>query len=310
MCSNYIKTRDQKTVQELARREALRKFHTLFDFQFVDCEDDYLDQVLMTFDEFKDALRKKRQLLRHLLPNVYDYERFFTYKGETDFLVISESSLPVFTEYCRSLFKNSFLKMEYLFPKLVLVRNRALANELDELDPRVLHSSSSNLVTSKHLPALEPAQSSSRVGLSRRSPTSWASPARRPRTCGTRGRRRCAARRCASRACSGCWRSTRGSGRTRRPSGGLTRVMDEEEFKRNHFYNSHKLKETNLSNVMLKQLPHLKQSSKLSNAAKVNNDLKQYYKTKEDMRSMKIEVLRMNGKPVQQILNETIGRSF
>lgn len=164
MCNNYLKTRDQKTVLELSRREALRKFHTLFDFRFIECEDDFLDQVLMTFDEFTAILSAKPALLRQLLPNVYDYERFFTFQIENDFIVISEDSLPSFTRYCQGLFRNSFLKMEYLFPKIVLVKTRKeSAKGPEEVDARILHSSNSNLVNSKHLPAIENLSHSKRV---------------------------------------------------------------------------------------------------------------------------------------------------
>lgn len=90
----------------------------------------------------------------------------------------------------------------------------------------------------------------------------------------------------------------------------LSRVIDEEEFRKQHFSRTQNQKQRNLSSLMLKPLPNLKMNNKLFNTKKVNSDLKQYYRTKENMRNMKIEVLKMNGKPVQQILNETIGPTF
>lgn len=123
-----------------------------------------LDQELRTFDEFIRLLEAKSGLLGQILPNVYDYERFFRFKIENDFVVINEDALPEFTRYCRALLQNPFMKMECLFPKIALIQRRqtsALAPS--EPDPRILHSSNSNLANSKHLPAIESALQSKRV---------------------------------------------------------------------------------------------------------------------------------------------------
>lgn len=127
MCNNYIKTRDQKTVLELSRREAERKFNALFEYEYVDRDEDFLDQILVTFPEFKAILEKKANLLRQLLPNVYDYEKFFMYKTETDFIVLSEKTLPAFADYCRGVLKSASIKMDFLFPKVVLLRSRKIS---------------------------------------------------------------------------------------------------------------------------------------------------------------------------------------
>lgn len=60
----------------------------------------------------------------------------------------------------------------------------------------------------------------------------------------------------------------------------------------------------------LKHVQNFKVSTKTFQANKVNRDLKKYYKIKDEMKNMKIDFMKMNGKSVQQILNETIGGSF
>jgi hypothetical protein len=169
MCNNYVKTKDQKTVLELSRRESLRKFHALFEYKYTDKSDDYLDQILMTFSEFTTILKYKNNLLKQLLPNVYDYEKFFTFQIENDFVIINEKSLPNFTKYCRGIFKHSSINIDYLFPKIILLKNQRNFDKSSELMEEniqyKLHSSSSNLINSKLFPTIDSTQNSKRVFL-------------------------------------------------------------------------------------------------------------------------------------------------
>jgi hypothetical protein len=132
MCNNYIKTKDQKTVLELSRREAERKFNALFGYKYINKNDDFLDQILVTFSEFKIILQNKQNLLSQLLPNVYDYEKFFTYRTEHDFIIINEKSLPSFAKYCKGVLKDSTIKMEFLFPKIIIMKNRHISFKKSE----------------------------------------------------------------------------------------------------------------------------------------------------------------------------------
>jgi uncharacterized membrane protein (DUF106 family) len=86
--------------------------------------------------------------------------------------------------------------------------------------------------------------------------------------------------------------------------------MDQDEFKKKYILNVNKPQKMNSMSNSVKMMQNMKVNTKTLQSNKVNRDLKKYYKIKEDMKNMKIEFMKMNGKPVQQILNETIGRTF
>lgn len=121
MISSFIKNKDPKILKEIAIRKANRNFHSLFNFKYVDKEDELLDQFMITFQEFEEILLKKTIQTENLLPLAYDYNSFFTFKIEPNIIQIQDKVFPDFVTYCKQFVIESPLESTTILPKIMIM---------------------------------------------------------------------------------------------------------------------------------------------------------------------------------------------